>query len=388
MLKTYSYYTSYLKRMAMKNISCVRTVLVLEGRNMTIYICGENKEYIVNCLKSEVAQNNNIVYLDEECLENVDYNINNGDVFIANDSQAKFLMSKGVRRTQLINYEQFGNLNFDNPLDGFDSSFNGLVLGMSHSQCGLDVSYSKNINYFKVASPSMDIFLHINFFEALLRNYAETLRNMKSIIIEIPYYIFNYDLSRCVPFAYSKLNYFDIVHNWHHLKEKELFEAILEDYNLYKKIFRVTCSTKVTEHRIPIVLKPLKRVYKYLRSAYKGVTNSDNVWKKTYNETIKENTYLWNKLIELIKEECPSAQISILVMPFNPSFIRTHKTDIDRNREYFYNSIVTGERINIIDNFIFYNMSFYFDDHCHLNDIGCKRYSRKFFDTFDLPDSK
>ena len=116
------------------------------------------------------------------------------------------------------------------------------------------------------------------------------------------------------------------------------------------------------------------RILKSLHRKYRIATNSDKVWHSVYEETVEENIEHWNCLKELISAYCPSAKITVLIMPFNPIFRLFHRRQIKFMRQRFLSALGKGN-FQICDHFALFKRDRYFDDHCHLNERGAHRYT-------------
>lgn len=273
----------------------------------------------------------------------------------------------------------FENETFHDPLDKWnDKIYNGIIMGMSHSQCAIDTKKIESFKMFKMSSPSMDIFLQKEYFYKLSSNY--NLKNLERIVIEIPYYIFNYDLSKFGNFVLTKLYYFQLLDKFHHLEEMNDFNSINEEFKLFSQIVNkedtVINLQSVSEVKL---YYGLKRVIRRIYHIYKYSKINDKVWNNTYKDTINENINIFHDLIKSIKINCPKAEIILLIMPFNPAFILTHRKQITKNKKLFY-SIINNIDATIIDDFKYFTDSSYFNDHCHMNALGSQKYMKRLND--------
>ena len=242
-------------------------------------------------------------------------------------------------------------------------------MGMSHSQCAITPEDLDDNNYCMLSSPSFDMFCHLNFAKKLAELYPNELLNIEHVIIELPYYIFNYDLSKFGAFVYTKLKYFDIIDNYHHFGKTLEQKKLISEFERFKAIFgRENSEKKFVKQR-----NPIKQILKKIYNMYCIATNNDKVWNKIYRDTIQENRDLWHDLLKLLGETCPKAKISVLVMPFNPIFRYSHINSINRMKTVFLESLGEGG-FRIIDHFARLNRTCYFDDHCHLNKKGASKY--------------
>lgn len=290
----------------------------------------------------------------------------------ADEDQLEALKSKGISRECICVYSYFSSTIFANPLNGaFLHNENGLILGMSHAQCGLDWKELRNANYFSIASPSMDAFLHLKYYEKIASDYPEQVNKLKSIIIELPYYIFNYDLSRFGKFVYTKLLYYKIIDNFHHFGESKDQCVVLEDYFKFLAIFKEREIIIATTPKTGLLYKIAKKIRQNCRIA----RMRDKVWFSEFGDTVNENKKHLSDLMRAIRRNSPNAEITILVMPFNPVFRKTHTSVCNKWKAVFYN-FFQSEGTQIIDMFDCMKSSWDFDDHCHLTPAGRTKYSK------------
>lgn len=267
----------------------------------------------------------------------------------------------------------FVNVTLYNPLSSLNSNFKyyGVLIGMSHSQCGIDIETIHQNKWYKESAPSLDLFLHHQFFKMICEHHYGSIKCAERIIIEIPYYIFNYDLSRFGDFTNTKLHYFSLVNNFHNINSCNDKVMDIEYFLLFESIFNeMPIPTVSSENAGKISI--LKDVF----HAWKSMTNRDKVWTKLYDSTIQENIKIFSELIEYIKNKCPYAQIKILVMPFNPAFRICHKREIRAMRGLFYEQMEKN-KLTVIDDFERINDFRCFGDQCHLNGRGVLRYKER-----------
>lgn len=341
---------------------------------MEVFICGTEQQVarIKECLKEKIK-----ICGCADLKENVASfpSLDKSVFFIADDTQNLSLAAHGISTDRILRYDLFPQTYFDNPIEGFSQNSNALIIGMSHSQCALDTELMSNASagkyqYFKESAPSLDLFLHEKLFEKMEEHNSSALRGLQRVIIEIPYYIFNYDLSLFGDFSYTKLNYFESAGNYHHLWEKDSAKAMIEMFHLYWSTFNQSYYTAPPSRILPPYLIPAKKAY----HIYKAIRNADKVWYREYEETIRENTSIWNILLTKIKQCCPRAEITILVMPFNPAFRLSHKKQIKQSKRTFYSCL--GHDVRVIDDFDYIKNPSLFQDHCHMNEKGGSQYSK------------
>ncbi len=336
-----------------------------------VIVCG-NKEQAQKIQSRLSAQISELIILDLS-KEGYPRNLMTGDaMFIAADNaQESVLLSEGIAVDRIINFSRFEKTSFENPIEKMDPEvpYTGLILGMSHSQCAIDTEKLSDQVYCNMAAPSMDIFCHLNYTKKLAEMYPDKLASMKNIIIELPYYIFNHDLSRHGTFVHTKLNYFEILGDYHNFGETTEQKRIIAEFQRFIKMF------KQEEHTEKSCCKRnlLRQLAKKVLNMYRIATNKDKVWRVIYKDTVQENKKMWQELLKLLAMVCPNAKITVLIMPFNPVFRLFHRKEINMMKALFHDSLGLGE-ISVIDHFSRFNKEWYFDDHCHLNKQGAAEY--------------
>ncbi len=272
----------------------------------------------------------------------------------------------------IVNFERFQKTTYDDPIGKFandENHYTGLIFGMSHSQCAIDEAALSDERYCSLAAPSLDIFLHLNFMKVLADRHPEELRAVKRVIIEVPYYIFNYDLSRFGSFVYTKLKYFEIVGDYHNFGKTPEQKSRIDEFRRFMMLFDKENDDIISD----VQHSRLKRVAKKWYNKYRVATNKDKVWRVIYEETVQQNVQYWNEFLDLLKSSCPHAKISVLIMPFNPIFRFFHFRQIKAMKHIFLDALGKGD-YQVVDHFSSISRDCYFDDHCHLSTNGAAKY--------------
>lgn len=335
----------------------------------------------VDNMKNRLSSDCNVIGwidFDKECEDDdsVDSRINkisikellqeDNIILAENKTYVDELNKAGVPRNRVINYQLYVDTTLENPLKGFSPQHTGLLMGMSHSQCAIDEQKLPYFKYFKLSSPSMDMFCHYGFLKKIIKDYPCSINNIQQIIIELPYYIFNYDLSQFGDFVYTKLLYFKLIGDFHHITDPK----INEEFSLYTNIIDKPKPFVRSHAKLKDFLSAIGVTR--IRTIYRSITNRDNVWVKYYKDTVKENISLWENFLSLVRDNFPNAKLLVLVTPMNSLFRVTHKEEINKWRTIFYENM---KGLDVLDNFELYNNPFLYGDHCHLNSKGGMKYT-------------
>ena len=290
-----------------------------------------------------------------------------------NDIEAaiKELIESGISTENVIEYQYYKETLCINQVRAFantDQKFDMFLFGMSHSQCSIQPQYFSQ-RLFKFAAPSMDLFCQEKLVRSIVEQFPESVAGAKAFIFELPYYIFNFDLSRFRQFVLNRLFYFHVFSDYHHFGESPVDQELTRHFENFIKVFdRDIKSDKFTlnkddEHEVRTgLVSTVKSIaHEFLRK-WNIYHFHDDVWFKNYSNTQKENSDYWVSIQKLIREVNPNAEIRVLVCPFDPLFRRLYEKQIDEKRQQFYTTI--GD-VQVIDDFEL-NDNYRFSDHCHL----------------------
>lgn len=271
--------------------------------------------------------------------------------------------------------------------------YNGLVLGMSHAKDGI-ISECFDNKLYNLAIPSIDLYYISKIVNILIRE--KKVLTAQYIIIELPYYIFNWDISKSNK-AFEKFNLLHYFNDYHHFCEMDggnLFrKRILQTDDIMRdNILQFDFSASNNAKNIKTDFSDNVRLSDMIISGFdmiKKNNNKDNlvrrkkacqqkygIWEKFHLDTINENKEIWRKIVHNIRRANPDIKIYIAVLPQNPYFIKLNKLSIDKMKKLFYKIIKMDNELMIIDNFILMKrFEIFFKDECHLDKFGAYMYS-------------
>lgn len=301
---------------------------------------------------------------------------------ITNDRILNFLDYEKNPRALPVHDFYLNNLNF----------YNGYILGMSHSYGGLLETLLK-LNFYKFSAPSMDLYYHYLILKDLHTNNC--LHNIKALAIEVPYYIFNYDISKANEVFKERINFYFYFKDFHHfgetIEQNEYIEKFIKLNELCKikypqkgnislrspkKVFKLKFCIRKWYKNLRIITHTKKKAIWSDIDKNKILSSQPHVWYKIHQETIDENIVIMKKIMSLIKEY-PNITLKFVVFPQNPIFFNFHKIKIEEMRSTFYR-IANELELPVLDFFYEYNeQPEYFVDDCHLNNFGSYCFSRK-----------
>lgn len=308
------------------------------------------------------------------------------------------LITKGIPSNKILEYYTF----WKNPAksraeefyeNGAVPGYDGFIFGMSHSYGGL-IEKILSGNYYKFSAPSMDLYYHYMVLKDVCSHYD--MRLIKQVIFELPYYIFNYDISKCKNVFKQRMNYYYYYSDYHHFganeedrRQIEMFEALnsLCEKPYYAKSIGKTI--KISKGRTACMF--LKKQYlkgRYLFMRKEGHTWGKeekekiyelrpHVWYKQHEETQKENEGIWQEIKALLSNYS-WIELKVAVFPFCPLFCDAHAPAIENMRRSFKDMLKIPEE-QLVDCFDYYREKpEYFSDECHLNLLGQYKFSKSF----------
>lgn len=320
---------------------------------------------------------------------------------VSNETYA-YLRHNSVEEEKILMYSEYVKTEKNNGWKEYindNNDYRGLIFGMSHSKVGvLSEILSKKI--FKFTYSSADLFFYYKMILRIISESPERIKNYDYIFFEMPYYFFNYDLSSCkniVPFRIKLLESIGDYHNYGSTQEEA---RVIHQYNAFERmglsnigpvhglLNRISNIARQINKfdewvyfrkKSNMLMTPLRRMF---RNHSEVNSEEFHIWVKVNHKTVDENNIMWKEMINVIKLENPNIKIGVIVCPMNPAFISSNNINIDFMKSLFYKTIEKSseEGIVVIDLFDYFKgergeKNFY--DHCHMDPIGCKKFSKE-----------
>lgn len=286
-----------------------------------------------------------------------------------------------VKEPAVIPEEEFWKYNSHYKYDRF-------IFGMSHAYGGIIEKILPGKTY-KFAAPSMDLFYHYKVLQHLEESYD--LDTVKEIVFEMPYYVFNYDISRCPTVFDQRMNFYYYLEDYHHYGDSEQEHRRIDEFEQTNLMFMPPIynrySTTRNEHGRKCEKCKLYYKLRYLLKNKKPHIWTDeeiarieslnpHVWEKIREETISENVQIWAQIKKILVKH--NIKIKVCVFPFCGYFIRSKKNGIEKMKKIFYDNLGLGSE-DIWDEFETYRDNYeLFDDECHLNEKGSYQFTKYF----------
>lgn len=306
------------------------------------------------------------------------------------------LLHLGVEEDKVLAYSCFIKDPNISRMDYFQNEYckyeyDSFWFGMSHSLGGLVEELIKGKRIYKFSAPSMDLYYHFQLLTRIEKIYDIT--KIKNIYFELPYYAFNYDVSRCVNVFQQRINFFYYLEDYHHFRESQfgewytdMFEKMNElTGNKFYGRFQIS-EIKESKNKKNQTLSMLKRnfYHKFCKKNKHHWTEQEvdrvkslnpHVWDKDYPDTLGENKKIWASILGWMGQH-EWIKMKVIVFPFCPYFIHNHQKVIAVRRKEFFEGMGEVDDM-IIDMFEYYmKRPEYFADECHLNMRGAYEFSK------------
>lgn len=289
----------------------------------------------------------------------------------------KLLTESGVKTEKIIPFYWFDYIGLSNPVDKYfnvqNKKFDGLVIGMSYALDGFYPSFFRK-RFYNAAARGLDLYYYYHILQRIfsyIGTKGELFDNLKYIVLEMPYFILNYDLSKEMQLFRGRISNANALYKWHHALESE--EGII-----YKKKwegFSILFGKRLSRQESIFTCHPFSRVIQYqseeqgkLHNAYIGV----------HKETMEENKIILRDIMKLIYKFKADIKIAVVVFPFSD---RCQEWEtIPYQKEQFYLEINSIKEqfpgISIYDCYNLFNAHRdYYYDYSHLNTQGAKAFS-------------
>ncbi len=294
------------------------------------------------------------------------------DISISYEIVSK-LLSVGVPQYKIIEscYVIHSVYQFDIPLVNYvemNQQFDGLCFGMSYSyNCFLTHFFSKN--FYKLSYFGADFYFHKQNIEYLADKKSNSIRNVSYIVFDLPYYCFNWDLSKAKKTIRNRFSLLEPFNDYHNYGTNTLEKWYIKEYKILKQMFYK--KLQVNKSSFSNNFEP--RIFVDFDEQKDHFSSLEHVWTSIHQDTIHENIYIFRKILDLLNTLNPRIKICIVIFPMYLEFLEENKQDINNMKRIFYNIINDFKKnfnIQIIDCFeMFQDKTLYFDVH-HLNSYG------------------
>lgn len=298
-----------------------------------------------------------------------------------NDKKYRACLDIGIPPTKMLPMFYWGGVRKDVPfcnhievLKSFDKKFEGYIFGMSYTLLGL-YTHCLSAAFYKLSWWSADIHFMYKTSQMILNDKYTDKSRLKYIIIDIPYYTFNYDFSRNGLNFRKGLKFWEYFNDNHNLCSVKQHEISLLEYQLYMDMFGRKKESGLA------FLDDITRTGRITSEMIEQQKNHlSHVWKCEHKQTIIENRRLFSSWISNLKVFNPGLKIIILVTPHSKYIEKYWPESINKCKELFYEIINDTQKtfdFFVWDYFnVFYSDDKYFLDIMHLNSTGAAEFSK------------
>ena len=228
---------------------------------------------------------------------------------------------------------------FGIPLDSFmklqeQQAFEGLFFGMSYAYYAI-LTYCFSKRFYKLAHFSADLFFHYKNLEYISTNSDCLKKNIKYIVFEMPYYAFNWDVSKANNVVRARMALYDKFKDYHNYGEDELQKWYIQEYKILKDMF----GAKMNNNSSACSNNYENRVQSNFTEEEHPFYKTEHIWNKIRNVTIHENNAVFRKTIELIYSINHNIKVIIVVPPFYMELLQNQLQEIENMKEIFYQNM-------------------------------------------------
>lgn len=282
-----------------------------------------------------------------------------------------------------------------NPLE---KKYEGLILGISHAQCGI-LSNQMKKKFANLAVSSQDIFYNWKTLEYCLEKYRDKVKDLKYIVFDMyDYNYFNFDISRsrqAISYYkdggfcgdahnFAKNNFYNnnTFENTIMYLQSMKYEGILEaQVELWEKLFE-NVHTYNNYDEFVTNRELSKRVHMIPKDCNDDYGTESSIMQRIFENTIQENINSFYHILELAYEWNPKMEIYVLLMP---RYVQAEKQERElaiypKWKEQFYSVICQAQEryqftfLDWKEHEISY-CSNYYEDVSHFNYFGAMKFT-------------
>lgn len=347
--------------------------------------------YMDSFYKKEFYQYQRVFKIEELSEIDYDYILINAYRQSSDDEIYNMLLQHRICREKIIRYAKYAYYSSEFPIKYTENrleifqrlkirpKFEGFLIGMSYAEIGIDVNQLSGY-IFNFAHSAFDLFYRRLLIQSIYE-LKSGLEHIRYIILELPYYIFNFDLSLCDNGIFqSAINYVSYWKDYHHFTEKEVNRCFTEGFLTFQDMFIkdfLGNSSMVSNSRI-MIDKTYADSHMDLKKAI------PHTIQKPHEMTMDENRKIFRDIIQMIKEKAPHIKLVILVCP-QPSLTRKlydkyplqkkiFLEEMESAKLQYQNLIILDEQELFMD-----HDEYFIDTDGHLNRTGCDAFT-KFLD--------
>lgn len=287
----------------------------------------------------------------------------------------ELLFKAGVQKEKIIPFYWFDFIGIQNPIKKYmklkNKTFEGILTGMSYAMDGFyPQEFSRR--FFNLSGRGMDLYYHYYALKKLLNDIEQSenlYRSLKYIALELPYFIFNYDVTKEFSLLKYRMSAFETLDRFHHALETEEGRLLLERYRSYCRIFgRKLEAAESVWNTIPLSYIEKKQVD----------NNPPDYFFGEHPGTIEENKEIFRNIMQMLYDYNRDLKVAVVVFPQRDRAIEWKEQE--KQKKIFYDAIEPClekyKNLMLFDYFEeFKDKSEYFYDSGHLTCKGAIEFS-------------
>lgn len=310
-----------------------------------------------------------------------DYIIINSNVEVISEQIMSKLMKLGIKRSKIIEtvHNLYSTFEFVLPIENYlkmNKVFPGLIFGMSYSYSSL-LTYCFDFDYFKLSYLGADLYYHYSNIKKIKEYNISLIEKCSHIIFDLPYYAFNWDLSKAKKTIQRRMGLLDYFKDYHNYGFNDYEKLIIKEYQVAKDMFSKKSVLNKSSYSNNFESYRETRI----EERKDEFVTLEHVWERYHWDTIDENKEIFKSILKILTEINPNIRITIVVYPFYMEYMNKHILEINKMKNLFYDfmeEIKDEYYINIIDCMNLKEMQNkrYYKDANHLNGIGAYEFSK------------
>lgn len=297
----------------------------------------------------------------------------------------KSLLENGVNIEKIIPFYWFSFVGLCNSLDKYfriqNKKFSGLLLGMSYALDGF-YNFCFRERFFNFAARGMDLYYHYHVLQrvfAYIGSQEELYNDLKYIVLELPYFILNYDVSKEMRLFRYRISSMNVLQQWHHALEAEAGINYKKQWEGYVRLF----EQKLGRQESLLTSCSYSNV---IRRQSETQEKSYDAFFSPHKETVEENIKILGDIFNLVYQFKPEIKLSVVVFPFSDRCQEWKEVDYQKRQFYKILNQIKKQYPDFLI-FDYYNLfddhREYFYDYAHLNVEGAKIFSRFLNEEFE-----
>lgn len=254
-------------------------------------------------------------------------------------------------------------------------NFDGLCMGMSLSRNAV-LTHFLTKKFYKLSYYGADLHYQYKNMQLLMERSLAHISSLKYLILELPYFIFNWDLSQGTYTFAKRIPLLEFFHDYHNMKFSGENLDLIKEFQIVKDMFKESrqgnrsCVSNNFEYFGD-------SGFTYYETPFYSL---ENITHKIYPERIKENTVLLERILDGFTSVNANIKVLVFITPQLQCCFCDISEEYEEMKTIYYsviNRVKDSYDIKILDyTKELQQKSLYFDP-IHLNGKGALKFSMK-----------